>query len=82
MLDMLVLGNDYGMNMNTYQLDASEGYIFPGLANGLFAETPVSLANNAAARDAVLISQAGKKKLLIIANNNSLAKSIQFQKSD
>ncbi|MEZ4928335.1 MAG: VCBS repeat-containing protein [Saprospiraceae bacterium] len=82
LLDMLVLGNDYGMNMNTYQLDASEGYIFPGLANGLFAETPVSLANNAAARDAVLISQAGKKKLLIIANNNSLAKSIQFQKSD
>jgi len=73
-VDLLVLGNDYGMDIETYQLDASEGFLFPGKGDGQFASSPISLESPKAARDAALLPTSKGERLLLIANNNDQVK--------
>ncbi len=69
-VDLLALGNDYDMEIETYQLDASDGYLFVGSGNGRFAPRPIYLGCQKAARDAALVTTAAGGALLVVANNN------------
>lgn len=51
--DLIVLGNDYGMEIETYQLDASEGYVLYGGGRGTFTDhRPIGASGDV--RDACL----------------------------
>ena len=79
-MDLIALGNDFGMDAETYQLDASDGYLFQGLGNGRFTETPVLIGNAGAARDAILMELANKSLVLVVANNDAAVRVFQVQK--
>ena len=59
--DLIVLGNDYGMEIETYQLDASEGYVLYGGGRGTFTDhRPIGASGDV--RDACL---AGKVLVVV-----------------
>lgn len=79
--DLIVAGNDYGMNIETYQLDGSDGYVFPGKKNGGFENMPVLLGVMSEARKMAAIKGAGNRTKLIIVNNNGPVHLLQASSS-
>jgi hypothetical protein len=66
--DLIVLGNDYGMDTETYQLDASEGYVLFGGGRGNFT-THGQIGANGEARDACLLDG----KMLVVVRSGGVA---------
>lgn len=61
--DLIVLGNDYGMDIETYQLDASEGYVLYGGGQGAFTDhKPIGASGDV--RDGCMV-----EKMLVVVRN-------------
>ncbi len=69
--DILTLGNDYDLDIETYQMDAADGFVFAGKGNGQFVLNPIRIKGTKAVRDADILSAPKGEKLLLIANNNA-----------
>jgi hypothetical protein len=69
-LDILLLGNDFGLDIETYQADASDGYVLWGTGNGHFSPRLTAIGASADVRDAGLIHSKIGEKYLVVANSN------------
>lgn len=76
--DLMLVGNDYGMNIETYQLDASDGYVFPGKSGGGFDNTPLRTGATLAARKTEILQTEKSGPLLLVANNNGPLQCFRF----
>lgn len=72
-VDLLTLGNDYDMEIETYLLDAGDGFLFVGSGKGEFAQRPLRLGSQKAARDAAFVRNLSGERRLLVANNNDNA---------
>ncbi|MBL7829232.1 MAG: VCBS repeat-containing protein, partial [Saprospiraceae bacterium] len=69
--DLLVLGNDYGMETETYQLDASNGLVLLGNGRGGFLKEKNGIGATGEVRSAAKIKGVAHMEYLVIANNNA-----------
>lgn len=69
--DIITLGNNYGMDIETYQLDASAGYLFIGQGKGAFVPEPEKVGALREVRSAAVVTEKTGQKLLVIGNNNA-----------
>ncbi len=73
-LDLLMVGNKYGFEVETNPCDAGNGALFLGDGKGNFAWMDNTLSGFWAmreARDLAMLRSAGGKRIFIVANNNS-----------
>ena len=73
-LDLLMVGNKYGFEVETNPCDAGNGTLFLGDGKGNFAWMDNTLSGFWAmreARDLAMLRGAGGKRIFIVANNNS-----------
>jgi hypothetical protein len=68
--DILTLGNEYGMEVESYQLDASDGFVFRGNGQGNFSSAPMRVGAFGEVRDAAILHLKSGKKVLLVANND------------
>jgi enediyne biosynthesis protein E4 len=68
--DVLLLGNDTGFDIETYNQNNSRGCLLQGIGNGQFVPLEGAIHATMEVRDAVLMPPANGKKRLIVANNN------------
>lgn len=72
--DLLLLGNDFDADVETYQQDASSGSLLLGDGGGGFRFLPNRISGiwaDGAVRDAVWATLGSGKNVLILSNNNS-----------
>ncbi len=72
--DLLLVGNDYGADAETYRQDASNGCLLKGDGKGGFSIVPnkeTGFWASEAARDMSLIRLKSGKNVLVLSNNNS-----------
>ena len=80
-LDMLIVGNDYGQQVESGRMDAGNGLLLENKGKGNFS--PVASRNSGfwasrEARDLKILRSAGGKPILLVANNNSAAQVFQL----
>ena len=68
--DLIVLGNDRGMDIETYQLDASDGFLFLGTGQGNFEHTPLRMGVKGDVRDAFILEAPKGIKMILVAQSN------------
>lgn len=66
-LDVFIIGNDFGMEVETYRMDASDGCLLLGAGKGTFTPATSMIGAGQDARDAAIIDN----KWLIVVNNNA-----------
>jgi hypothetical protein len=71
--DLIILGNDRGIEIETYAMDASDGFVFPGTGNGTFERSPLRIGVTGDARDAFILEMPKGKKMMLVAQNNGPA---------
>lgn len=81
-VDMLLVGNDYGTEVETSRYDAGNGCVLQGLGKGKFKPLPVMESGFFASGDARRIARVrlvGGKSGFLVANNNGPAQLFQVK---
>ena len=71
--DILMLGNDHGSDVETGKMDASNGYLLLGQANGQFIladNDKIGLWANKDVRNCLVLPQSNGETMLLVGNNN------------
>ena len=80
--DLVLVGNDYGQQVETGRLDASNGLILENDGHGNLQPVPALASGfwaNKEARDVQVLRGGGGKKMLVVANNNDKLQVFQLQ---
>jgi hypothetical protein len=79
--DLVVAGNDYGQQVETGRMDAGNGCVLLNDGKGNFTALPAQASGLWAtreARDLKVLRGAGKKRIVLVANNNDRLQGFSF----
>lgn len=79
--DLIVAGNDYGQQVETGRMDAGNGCVLLNDGKGNFTALPAQASGLWAtreARDLKVLRGAGKKRIVLVANNNDRLQGFSF----